>query len=85
MRFDPPCGQSEPWPVDLEVATARRADRWMVELRVPLDAFDAIATEHTVWGFNITRFDAANQEFSTWSGVTGNAYDPLSLGNLYLP
>lgn len=85
VRFDPPCGRSEPWPVDLEVATARRADRWMVELRVPLDAFDAIATKHAVWGFNITRFDAANQEFSTWSGATGNAYDPLSLGNLYLP
>jgi hypothetical protein len=85
IRFNPPCGPSQPWPVELDVATARVPGRWTVELRVPLDAFDAVATEHTIWGFNVTRLDAENQEFSTWSGATGNAYDPISLGNLYLP
>ncbi len=41
--------------------------------------------KQVIWGFNIVRFDEANQEFSTWSGAFLNAYDPLSLGNLYLP
>jgi hypothetical protein len=85
IRFDPPCGLHHPWAVDMEVATSIAADRWMVEIRVPLDAFAAYATNHTVWGFNITRFDGVQEEFSTWSGAVHNAYDPLSLGNLILP
>ncbi len=84
IRFDPPCGRRVPWPADIDVATRIYPDRWTVELRIPLAAFDAVA-EHTFWGFNITRYDALRQEFSTWSGARGNAYDPLSLGNLYLP
>ena len=85
VRFDPPCGEREPWPADIDVATALSGDGWTVELRIPLDSFDHRATEHAVWGFNITRFDASRREFSTWSGTSGNAYDPLSLGNLFLP
>jgi hypothetical protein len=85
LRLEPPCGPHEPWSADLDVATGVYEDRWAVELRIPLRSFEAPATEHTVWGFNITRFDASRQEFSTWSGASGNAYDPLSLGNLYLP
>ena len=85
IRFDPPCGEREPWPADIDVATGVSGDRWTVELRIPLDSFDRGATAHAVWGFNITRYDASRREFSTWSGASGNAYDPLSLGNLYLP
>ncbi|MFQ5592406.1 MAG: hypothetical protein ACE5HE_14700, partial [Phycisphaerae bacterium] len=85
MRFDPPCGRSEPWPVDIEVATRTTQGRWTAELRVPLVAFAPGATDHAVWGFNITRFDGLSKEFSTWSGALHNAYDPLSLGNLFLP
>ncbi len=85
IAFEPPCGPREPWPVDIDVATGLSSGRWTVELRIPLDAFDLGATEHTTWGFNVTRYDASRQEFSTWSGASGNAYDPLSLGNLYLP
>ncbi|UCC32274.1 MAG: hypothetical protein JSU86_08315, partial [Phycisphaerales bacterium] len=84
IRFEPPCGRRALWPADIDVATRIYPDRWTVELRIPLAAFGAVA-EHTFWGFNITRYDASRQEFSTWSGACGNAYDPLSLGNLYLP
>jgi len=85
IDFDPPCGARGPWPVDLDVATHITDGRWMAEMRIPLDAFGTVGTDHAVWGFNLTRFDAATQEFSTWSGAVGNAYDPLSLGNLCLP
>jgi len=86
IELDPPCGPSAPWPASIEYAVAEsRRGQWSVEIRIPLDALDAPATEATTWGFNITRLDAANQEYSTWSGATCNAYDPLSLGNLYLP
>jgi hypothetical protein len=82
---DPPCGPRAPWAVDIEVATAETPRRWTAELRIPLQAVSPEGHDHAVWGFNITRWDASRQEFSTWSGAVGNAYDPLSLGNLYLP
>jgi hypothetical protein len=87
VEFDPPCGPREPWPVDLDVATKVSTHRWTVELRIPLDSLRSGAgvERPSVWGFNITRYDATRQEFSTWSGAVGNAYDPLSLGNLLLP
>ena len=85
IRFDPPCGAHKPWPADIDVATRVLPDRWTVELRIPLASFEQGAAEHTTWGFNLTRYDASRQEFSTWSGASGNAYDPLSLGNVYLP
>jgi hypothetical protein len=85
IALDPPVGRREPWPVDLELATSTAPDRWTAELRIPLSAFAPAPAEHTTWGLNITRYDVSNQEFSTWSGATGNAYDPLSLGNMYLP
>jgi len=85
IRFDPPCGQRRTWPVDLDVATRTHADRWVVELAVPLPAFGEGATENHIWGFNLTRLDEQNQEMSTWSGAVGNAYDPLAMGNLLLP
>ncbi|MCH7838806.1 MAG: DUF4091 domain-containing protein, partial [Planctomycetes bacterium] len=85
IASDPPCGRHEPWPVDLKVATRSMRNRWTVELRIPLSAFGPAAFDNAIWGFNITRWDAARQEFSTWSGAQGNAYDPLSLGNLAFP
>ena len=71
--------------MDLKVATRTTRDRWTVELRIPLNAFGPAALDNAIWGFNVTRLDAARQEFSTWSGAKGNAYDPLSLGNLAFP
>ena len=69
----------------------RPQDIWTVELRIPLASLGPLnapagrKVHNTVWAINITRYDVANQEFSTWSGAVRNAYDPLSLGNLYLP
>ena len=85
IRFDPPCGFRSPWPTDIVVSARAVDDRWTVEIRIPLESFGVVSTEHAIWGFNVTRYDASAQEFSTWSGAWGNAYDPLSLGNLYLP
>lgn len=85
IAFDPPCGRRVPWPADVEVASRVEGDRWTAELRIPLSAFGTRSTEGAVWGFNVTRYDATGQQFSTWSGASGNAYDPLALGNLYLP
>lgn len=80
----PPCGMRIPWPVDLQLATAETAQGWTVELRIPLSAITDNLDAASVWGVNITRWDAAHQEFSNWSAAS-NPYDPLSLGNLYLP
>ncbi|MFQ5414021.1 MAG: hypothetical protein ACE5E6_06140 [Phycisphaerae bacterium] len=85
IAFDPPCGTRSVWAPDIRVATARHPRGWVTEVRIPIDAFGPGAATHTTWGFNITRFDADNHEFSTWSGATRNAYDPMSLGNLCFP
>ena len=82
----PPCGASEPWAADVEVATRTTDGRWVAEVRIPLRSFGNQPTsDGAVWGLNVTRFDFQAQEYSTWSGATGTAYDPLSLGNLLFP
>ena len=85
IGLSPPCGRRAPWAADLQSATRISDGRWTVELRIPIASFDRALTRGTVWGINVTRFDASREEFSTWSGAVGNAYDPLSLGNLYWP
>lgn len=84
VRFDPPCGEWSPWAVELSLATRTTLGQWTIEMRIPFAAFGSEATPQGVWGLNITRFDAAGEEFSAWSAVSGSAYDPLALGNLYL-
>lgn len=85
IAFNPPCGQRQPWSAEVEIGTRTHRGRWTAEIRIPFAAFGDVPTEHTIWGLNVTRFEASHQVFSTWSGASGNAYDPLSLGNLYLP
>ncbi len=85
IGFDPPCAPRSAWPADIDVATRVAPDRWTAELRIPLAAFGRGVPVGEIWGFNLTRLDALNREFSTWSGAMGNAYDPLSLGNLIFP
>jgi len=82
---DPPTGRREAWAADVQHAVAYHDDRWVVEARIPLAAFDAHAQRQRIWGINFTRFDVAHQEFSTWSGAQQNAYDPLALGNVVIP
>jgi len=81
----PPCCQSSPWAAKVEIATRSNTDRWTAEIRIPLADISPPPYSQAVWGFNVTRFDAGGEEFSTWSEAVGNAYDPLSLGNLVLP
>lgn len=85
LRLNPPVGRWEPLRHSIEYAVFESGDRWTAELQIPLSTFGPEAIENPIWGFNVTRLDAARQEFSTWSGAVGNAYDPLSLGNLHLP
>lgn len=85
IGFDPPAGEVVRWEADISVEVRADVNRWTAELRIPFSAFGDAVTETTVWGLNITRFDAGEQEFSTWSGAIRNAYDPLSLGNLVIP
>lgn len=85
LRHDPPCGASRPWPAEIDVATDVSSDRWTAEVRIPLSAFGSVPTQHAFWGFNVTRFDLAAEEYSNWSGAAPNPFDPLCLGNLYLP
>ncbi|MCH7701607.1 MAG: hypothetical protein IID37_07955 [Planctomycetes bacterium] len=82
---DPPTGRREVWAADVQHAVAYHDDRWVVEARIPMAAFDAHARRQRIWGINFTRFDVAHQEFSTWSGAQQNAYDPLALGNIVIP
>ena len=85
IGLSPPCGRRAPWAADLRSATRVSDGRWTAELRIPISSFDSPLTESAAWGINVTRFDPSHEEFSTWSGAVGNAYDPLSLGNLYWP
>lgn len=85
FSFDPPWCRRENWGADIDVAVIDSGRQWTAELRIPLNAFSPGPRRNEIWGLNVTRFDPANQEFSTWSGAGGNAYDPLSLGNLYMP
>jgi hypothetical protein len=86
LSCDPPVGPRSGWPADAIVASRTGDGGWTAEIRIPLVAFgrpEAVRGE--IWGLNVTHYQAARQEFSTWSRAVGNAYDPLSLGNLLLP
>jgi hypothetical protein len=81
----PPTCVRKPWAADVEYASAVTAERWIVEMRIPLASFDEPAGAGRVWAINFARFDAARQEYSNWSGAVGAIFDPLSMGNLTLP
>lgn len=85
LRLNPPVGQYGSWAADFDSATRISPGRWTAEIRIPFDAFPTASGQREIWGFNVARFDLVHQEFSTWSGAAGNAYDPISLGNLFLP
>ncbi|MCP4246581.1 MAG: DUF4091 domain-containing protein [bacterium] len=85
ISTDPPTGEAGPWAVGLTVAVQVHSDRWVAEVRIPIDAFGVRTTGRQIWGINVTRFDRPRQEFSNWSAAAQNSYDPLSLGNLALP
>lgn len=83
-RTNPPTGTSEAWNSATRVAAERADDAWTVEMAIPFAAFGKLADKSTIWGCNITRLDAGNGEYSSWSGAASTAYLPLSMGNLVL-
>jgi hypothetical protein len=85
VSFHPPVGARSPWPADADVAVSFDEDRWTAEVRIPLSSFGDGPVRNVFWGFNVTRFDVVANEYSTWSNAQGNAYDPLSFGNLLFP
>lgn len=86
ITTDPPLGPRVPWQASVAVASRSQKDRWTAEIRIPFSAFQRHGSvQGEIWGLNVTHSHAERQEFSNWSGAVGNAYDPLSLGNLLLP
>lgn len=81
---DPPMGPSEPWSSGARVAVSMEREAWVIELALPLDAFNPAARRNPLWGFNVTRLDARRGEYSSWSGARGTCYLPHTLGNLFM-
>lgn len=75
----------QPWPIAFQWAMTEQADGWSVEMSIPWTAFGDALPRPAIWGFNVTRWEPQEQEFSSWSGASPNVYDPISLGNLYVP
>lgn len=80
-----PLAAARPWPVDVRWQMREKDGVWIIETRIPLAALGVPPSEPAMLGFNVARFDEAEEEFSTWSGASGNAYDPIALGTLILP
>ena len=81
---DPPTGKHGVWAAGIQHAARATPNRWVAEVRIPRAACGADASGQ-IWGVNFSRVDGTRQEYSSWSGATGNIYDPASLGNLALP
>ncbi|MCC7291301.1 MAG: DUF4091 domain-containing protein [Phycisphaerales bacterium] len=73
------------WPVDVRWQMREKDGVWVIETRIPLASLGVVPGGRAILGFNVARFDEAEEEFSTWSGASGNAYDPITLGTLILP
>jgi hypothetical protein len=85
IRTHPQVGTHSEWAANIQTAVRVHSDRWVGEVRIPLEAFGARDASRAVWGIDFTRFDLSTQEFATWSGAAHNAYDPLASGNIALP
>ena len=59
-----------------------QADRWTVEMRIPLEAFGRPAE---VWGINFGRYHARLGEYASWTAARRFLYTPVTLGNLRVP
>ena len=74
----------EAWDGDVAAAVDDRPDtgRWTVEIRIPLTS---LGERGQVWGVNFARFEARRGEYSSWSAVPSNLFNPVTLGNLLVP
>jgi hypothetical protein len=60
------------WDAVWQSAIARHADGWSAEIRIPYTALRFHRKPEQDWGLQLTRFDRASGEISTWS-----PHDPL--------
>lgn len=81
----PPVGPRRVWGADVQYASRREGRSWVIEVSVPLNAFESSGGPVRIWGLNFARFERDRGVYSTWSGVLYNAYVPISLGNMMLP
>lgn len=84
IAMRPPISFGHSWSARVEAATRREEDRWTAEVRIPLASIGATQGS-TAWGLNVLRMNSSTEEYSSWSVTSGNAYDPMTLGNLILP
>jgi len=84
VRSSPPLGKSAPWPVEIQVAVARHADLWVVEMAIPLSSMPEAEVKR-FWGINFTRFATQGCEASSWSEAPRYFYDQRNLGTMFLP
>lgn len=82
VSMNPPCGMHAPWSVQLRYAVKKDAGGFNVEMAIPTRSIVSSGRGMDTWGINFCRYDAAHQEYASWSGAVGNGYDPLSLGTL---
>ena len=85
IRCEPQVAEVLDWPADIRVATKVLDDRWVAEVRVPLDSLGPTAGRGQTWSVNFCRFNSARWSYTTWSGAERNAYNPLSFGNMSFP
>jgi hypothetical protein len=70
------------WDPKYEVAAKVGKENWVVELAIPLAAFDQ-SERFNRWGFNAARHVAATSEYTYWSPVYGkSAHVPERFGTL---
>ncbi|MFQ6049302.1 MAG: hypothetical protein ACE5K7_08060, partial [Phycisphaerae bacterium] len=86
VGVSPPIGAHGPWPAGIQARVVDAADRWIVEMAIPLSAFDEAGRSSNIWGLNIGRFQASRGEYSNWAGARRYLYNAQSLGNIvWLP
>ncbi|HEY9173035.1 MAG TPA: DUF5916 domain-containing protein [Verrucomicrobiae bacterium] len=70
------------WSADWDCAAKLLADRWVVEMRIPLKVLNFFRKDHQRWGFNITRLQRRTDVTSFWSFSATDMYKPRHFGHL---
>ena len=71
------------WAAGAVVAVGKQDKLWIVEMSIPLKAFDRDGEART-WGANFARVARIGGEASSWSGAARHFYNPAELGTMYL-
>lgn len=75
---------NEPWPAGISAAVddQSQGDRWTVEIKIPLTS---LGRREALWGINFARYHSLHGEYGSWSAARRYLYNPVTLGNIYLP